>query len=796
MPETKVAIRLGTDGKAQVQNDFREVARAGTEAMGQIGAATDATARKAEGAAERQIAAWKRQAAAASQTAQAQARNAQFNTMLGVRDFDSRASDARRRAIELAFQEADAEKAVGRVVEFNRGQRIVATAGLINFSSAVASGISPLRAFAQQAADIPTILSMDSDGMGGGLARVRAAITPFRLALVGTTAALALGAGAALSYSNSIATLDRLSLGSARTLGATGEELNEIARAAADASRLTVGASREILTGYVQAGGIGRDVLQGLIGLTEDFAASTGREAKDAIGELASAFADPAKGAEELARRYGLLDQAQIAQIRSLVDANDKFGAQKLLLEQLGPLLAGSAENTGIAATGWALLTDKIDGAWQSLGRFLAEIVDPSIGRQIENLQLGRRVADLVGGDVGYFDRQIAALKQQAAAEKQQREERAAAARANIEQQKKADDAAKAAEQRARERAAETKRIAAEAERERVAEIRRRESFVAGIRRVVAEEERAEEERRQRLLDRLAAEQAAGQRRIAGLNDAAAFAGNTSPAARLELVRRAAQRDADADLDLNGRQRADRTALAVAEEQAQIDRERAELIAQINSGQAQFVDLVSLANQLARVGIDINSAQGAAIREQVREQAQVNAAMQEQQQIGSRILESVLNPNNWRDWGNLGRQVLNDLAQDFIRLAALNPLKNLLFGTALPTLFGGGGVIPGNAMGTPSFGGGATWVGEMGPELAFLPRGTRIESAASSRRLMAGASSGGGQTNVFDLRGAVVTEDLYRQMQAMAQAAAAQGAAGGAVLARADMARRARRIIR
>lgn len=787
MPETKVAIRLGTDGKAQVQNDFREVGRAGTEAMGQISAATEATAQKAESAAERQINAWKRQAAAASTAAQAQARNAQINSVLGVRDFDSRGSDARRRELEAAF--ATEERGL------NRTQRTIAQASVLNFVQQVGSGTPVLRAFVQQSQDAATVLAADEGGLAGGLAKARGLINPFTVGLAAATAALAVGAGAVLSYTNTIAGLDRLSLGSARTLGTTGEDLNNIATAAADASRLTIGAAREILTGYVQAGGIGRDVLQGLIGLTEDFAAATGRDAKDAIGELAGAFADPVKGAEELARRYGLLDQAQIDQVRSLVDANDQFGAQKLLLEQLAPLLAGSAENTGIAATGWALLADKIDGAWQALGRFIVDLATVDDAERIARIEADKRFTNFLGFDTPGLDGQIAFLKRQAAARKQDVADRATDAQANIESQRKADEAAKASATRARDRAAEARRLAAEAERDRQQELRRRESFVTGIQRLISDEARAEDERRARVIERFADEQAAGGRRIAGLRDGAEFAGNTSAAARLELARRAALREAAADPDLNSRQIAGRVQLAVAEEQAQIDKERAELVAQISSGQADFVDLLGLANQLARVGIDLASEQGKGIIAQVRAQQQVNAGLQEMQRFGGQVLDTIFNPNNWKSWGDLGRTVINQLLQEMLLLAAVNPLKNLLFGSTLPTLFGGG-VIPGNAMGTPYFGGGLTMLGENGPELGVLPRGTRIENNSATRRMLAGSGGGGIYAPTFDLRGAVTTADLIDQMNQQAQAAAAQGAAGGAMLARADMARRARRVLR
>ena len=54
---------------------------------------------------------------------------------------------------------------------------------------------------------------------------------------------------------------------------------------------------------------------------------------------------------------------------------------------------------------------------------------------------------------------------------------------------------------------------------------------------------------------------------------------------------------------------------------------------------------------------------------------------------------------------------------------------------------------PRNALGTGYFGGGPTWVGERGPELVSLPRGSRIWPAQQSMA-MAGGGAGGGGLNV------------------------------------------------
>lgn len=66
-----------------------------------------------------------------------------------------------------------------------------------------------------------------------------------------------------------------------------------------------------------------------------------------------------------------------------------------------------------------------------------------------------------------------------------------------------------------------------------------------------------------------------------------------------------------------------------------------------------------------------------------------------------------------------------------------------------PGWLGGGGDTEENAMGTNFFGGGVTWVGEQGPELIDLPRGTKIFDNNESMR-MAGAAAGGIQVNFYN----------------------------------------------
>lgn len=130
-------------------------------------------------------------------------------------------------------------------------------------------------------------------------------------------------------------------------------------------------------------------------------------------------------------------------------------------------------------------------------------------------------------------------------------------------------------------------------------------------------------------------------------------------------------------------------------------------------------------------------------------------AWQEVQNVGENFVDTVLDPSNWDDWGEMGKRVISDLMAEMMRLAVINPLKNSLFGSALPTLGGVLGALgspnkigndvaglernfdkvftTGNAAGTYYFGGGRTRVGENGAEEVELPRGSRILTASQTR---------------------------------------------------------------
>lgn len=170
------------------------------------------------------------------------------------------------------------------------------------------------------------------------------------------------------------------------------------------------------------------------------------------------------------------------------------------------------------------------------------------------------------------------------------------------------------------------------------------------------------------------------------------------------------------------------------------------------------------------------------------------------------------------------------LRTEFIKLALLNPLKNLINGNSdAPTLGGvlgslgkffgastgsngtislltSGASLPGTASaidlasslpklaaGTQHWSGGRALIGELGPEIAELPFGSRVVPAGETRRMLAGNDNAPAAQFHFDLRGAVMTQDLLDQMNAIGASAAVRGAAGGAAMAGRNASRSARR---
>jgi hypothetical protein len=485
-----VGFRLGTEGKAEVKSDFKEVRDAGQQAMAGIADAAEASSQTvsaaADRAATRQVEAWKRMAAAAKVNAAGVSTASTFDAALATSgsqkaavvnlDRSSGAARASAAVFEEAFRAEEqaaasalklraaidplwaaeqrleqqlhevavAEKAgilttdqlaaaqararkefddttnsikrqsgAGGGLSKMQRQTLLYTASDIVGSSAY--GINPRQLLLQQGPQVLQAFAAEE----GGLAKIAALVNPVTIGVTAITAAVITGAAAWLDYANNIDKLNALSQGSGRVIGVTGQQLEANAEAAARAGNISVAAAREIEQGYVQLGGIGSGVLTGLTALTVDFAKATGQDTTAAMQQLGAAFADPVKGANELAIRYGALDQKTVEHIRTLVEQNDKYGAQRALLEALGPAFDGAADHANILARAWRFVANEASNAWTSMGK----AIDRAMGggtaaERIEDLYKQRASllnSTLGMGDTSSIDKQIADIRQEMA---------------------------------------------------------------------------------------------------------------------------------------------------------------------------------------------------------------------------------------------------------------------------------------------------------------------------------------------------------------------------------------------
>jgi hypothetical protein len=429
LSDTRVSIRIGVDGAAEVKGALADIGKTGDQAFAQVASGAE----KANAAIDKQAERYKRLAEAARVSLATDQTQVRVNELLGVKTAqpgparvsaqvfeeelkqqESLAARARalREAIDPtaaayrkmgeaiaeaghllarggishsehaaavtlaknAFQQAEAgaKRLSGELthqaeaVGLNRMQMLeLAHVGRALFDELVA-GANPLRALALEGGRISQIFALSPGGAGGTLkafgAELAGLVTPARamgaaIAAMGATAVAAL-----LRWQKAQDALAVSLNGLGRASGLTLNELDRIAERGASLSGISIAAAQGLASQYLSAGVRG-DSLGDLIGITRDYSKKLGLSFEDAAMELAHSLAEPAKGAEELAKKYGLLSFAQRHEIEELAAIGDRSGASAKLVadlgEQLGKMydptwkLTKALENVGAGFSDW-----------------------------------------------------------------------------------------------------------------------------------------------------------------------------------------------------------------------------------------------------------------------------------------------------------------------------------------------------------------------------------------------------------------------------------------------------------
>lgn len=756
MTTRQVAIRVQTEGKAEVKKDFAELGQAGVGAQDAIAAAAD----KAAAASDRQMARWKTMAAAAKEADVVAQRQASFNALLGV----GATSGKSAQDSASVFGSAPLKGA-----ELNRIQQMMLqSAGFRSFESLV-SGAPLSRIALQQGGEVVDALGMGQGGIGGALSMLQKLISPTVVGLTALTAVIVSGGVAALSYGDALKKLDIVAAGLGSTAGLSGAQIEALAETSAKLGKVSISSARDMATSYVSTGRIGGEVTSRLIAMTRDYALATGQDATKATAELAKAFADPAKGADELNGKLHFLDDTTYRYIQTLISQNRTTDAQNALLDALGPKVlsaAGTFNTLGESA-------HRVANFFQDMFTWYGKLVDRmasggSVAAQIEMLQRQRALltpamlADPITARLAQaLDAQISAMQErQLAAWKAESAGSAAATNQVLADARTAMGAVDGLGKKLQELQSNRAKIVAGQQTGALtdADVRAASADLIKVDKEIAAVKAGYGS---------AAEQAAAFKR--GQSEAAAEARKAAE----EAKKLADQLDRqEAIFRQNQLSRAkifgDRSAIAAAEENVKV----VTLTKQYQDAGLTVTRARALAER--DVGIEL-AAQNAALVKSIELDAQkmvstvelqkrlaINTAKFDQnyqalesfKTAGVGVFDAFAtsleaNGQGWKSWGDAAKSAVLSVISELQRLAIINPLENALFGnvagyTAKPAISGIGGFVKSlfghNANGTNDWQGGLSWVGERGPELLNLPRGSQVFSAADSAK-MAGSAA-------------------------------------------------------
>lgn len=240
----------------------------------------------------------------------------------------------------------------------------------------LASGQSPLTVLIQQGTQIADVFAASRASVSSFLAQAAGGIGRFAMSGAGvlTGGALA-GAGAAVAgyqYAESQRQVERALAGVGRQSGITVAQINRMSDAYADAAKVSTATGREMLAAFAGTGKIGAGLLPDTAALTKDFAAQFGLSATDAAKQLAGAFIDPTRGAQELNKQLGFLDAKTLEYIRTM-QAQGRLGdAQRAMADALGQSVQGAADRTSGLARAWNAVWNAASGAWDAIGKAVA----------------------------------------------------------------------------------------------------------------------------------------------------------------------------------------------------------------------------------------------------------------------------------------------------------------------------------------------------------------------------------------------------------------------------------------
>ncbi len=673
-------------------------------------------------------------------------------------------------------QTAQAIKGVGANSKLTTQQVMTLQYTVNDVIASMSTGTSPMTILMQQGGQVTQAfggLRGTLAAFGSSLSVVGGAVAGVAVAAAGLTAAWVANDASTRAVAVALGGLGRAS-------GATAAQLEQVAQASAEAGGISVTSAREMEVALLRAGRIGAGEIGRAIAITRDFAVTLGVDAKAGAEQLAAALADPMRGAEQLNTRLGFLDDRTRQYIRTLADQNDRTEAQRVLLDALVPALADAEEATNAFGRAWAYVARQASDAFDAIGKAADRAINgrsPQEELDLLRWQRQQLLENAQGGDVPLMLPQV--------------EERIRLLQNLLDgQQRKAQLVAQdIAANELSIRAGDIARDSAPGFRE----LERLKAQQAALK-AALDDPMA----RGKLADLAMVEDA--YRRITQRIEN--YRPPVEAAAKAEEAQAKATRGTASALDRKAAASADavRRMRESQDNEIELLTRRIGLQGADTAQREQILAALQAEQDLRRRGIDLAGEEGRAIIENAGRIERLTQELQAQD-AAYRAIESAVGSAldrfadvlaqgklDWKSWADAGRTALQDLSREMIKLALLNPLKNLLFGSSLPSLSQGGGLfsrlfhegglvgaddvgrmVPASVfLGAPRFHDGAFLKPDEVP--AILQRGERVLNRKEARAYERGPSGRG--------QGAVVNVTIQTPNPSAFEASRGQIAAG------------------
>jgi hypothetical protein len=247
---------------------------------------------------------------------------------------------------------------------------------------------------AQQGGQIYQIFSRSRAGVGefasSFISSIAGMVTPTRVAFSTIAASVGIAIGAFASYEGKINEVQRLLSGMGRASGATAVGIDAIAQQNSSPTGLSTNEARNMATALAATGKVGVEAIGPIVALGHDFAKTFGVDAKEAADILAKAFADPAKGADELNQRLGFLDANTKLLIDSLVTQGNRTEAVRVLTDKIKESIASASDVTSFWARAWTVTGNAASDFFDRVGRGADRLFNGGSGldEKINNLTI------------------------------------------------------------------------------------------------------------------------------------------------------------------------------------------------------------------------------------------------------------------------------------------------------------------------------------------------------------------------------------------------------------------------